>query len=427
MSITDEVQPRKRLDEIRRGWQVLTLDDCAVLVRETVLPSNLGDIPYVGLEHIGENTLSLTGNGVASDVISAKTRFRERDVLFGKLRPYFRKVIHAQFSGICSTDIWVVRAKNGVEPQYLFYYMASQPLVDFASSASEGTRMPRAKWDYVSQYRLSVPPLWEQQAIAKTLGVLDSKINVDQRMNETLEEMVLALFKSWFVDFDPVRAKMENRDTGLSEYITSLFPDQLVNSEFGEIPEGWEMKPLDKIAQFLNGLALQKFPASNPQDSFPVIKIAELRNGISLKTGRTSREIPPKYIVKDGDFLFSWSGSLLAKFWAGGDGALNQHLFKVTSDQYPAWFFSQWIYFHLREFRGIASAKATTMGHIQRGHIAAAMTVCPPDRVIKCLGKIFAPLVDKMLKNDVESHTLRVLRDTLLPRLISGDIRVKSF
>ena len=169
-----------------------TFGNCATLVRETVSPADLGEVPYVGLEHIGANTLSLAGIGAAGDVISAKTCFRKGDILFGKLRPYFRKVLHTQFDGICSTDIWVVRAKNGVEPKYLFYHMASQSLVDFASSASEGTRMPRAKWDYVSQYRLPVPPLREQQDIANALGILDSKIDLNLRMNETLEEIVRA-------------------------------------------------------------------------------------------------------------------------------------------------------------------------------------------------------------------------------------------
>ena len=407
-------------------WDVVSLGDCATLIKDTVSPSGLGDLPYIGLEHIGENTLSLMGNGIASDVISAKTRFRKGDILFGKLRPYFRKVIHVQFSGICSTDIWVIRAKKGIEPEYLFYCMASQSLIDFASSASEGTKMPRAKWDYVSKYRFPIPPLSEQQNIARTLGVLTDKIELNRCMNETLEEMARALFKSWFIDFDPVQAKMEGRGTGLPKEIADLFPDRLVESELGKIPKGWRKKPLNKVAQFLNGLALQKFPPPDPLNSLPVIKIAELRNGVSAKTDRASREIPSEHIVRNGDFLFSWSGSLLAKFWIGGDGALNQHLFKVTSGQYPAWFFSQWVYFYLNEFRNIASSKATTMGHIQRSHIESAMTTCPPDSVIGALGKIFSPLVEKVIKDGLESHILEMLRDTQLPKLVSGEIQMND-
>jgi type I restriction enzyme S subunit len=243
------------------------------------------------------------------------------------------------------------------------------------------------------QARLTIPlpPIGLQRACASILGALDDKIELNRRMNETLEAMARALFKDWFVDFGPTRAKMAlrgeapiNQGTGgeapqkenvarepyLAPDLWDLFPDRL---DADGKPEGWETKPLDEIAEFLNGLALQKFPASDPEDSLPVIKIAELRGGITAKSNRASREVPEKYVVTDGDFLFSWSGSLLAKFWTEGEGALNQHLFKVTSDKYPSWFFSQWVHHHLEEFQAIAASKATTMGHIQRGHLR----VCP--------------------------------------------------
>ena len=189
-------------------------------------------------------------------------------------------------------------------------------------------------------------------------------------------------------------------------------------------PEGWRERPLDEIADFLNGLALQKFPATDPDDSLAVIKIAELRNGVSAKSDRASREVPAKYVIKDGDFLFSWSGSLLAKFWTEGEGALNQHLFKVTSERYPMWFISHWVHHHLEEFQAIAASKATTMGHIQRGHLKAAMTLCPPDDVLKGLGGVMAPLVEQSIHNELESRSLAQLRDTLLPKLISGELRI---
>jgi len=155
-----------------------------------------------------------------------------------------------------------------------------------------------------------------------------------------------------------------------------------------------------------------------------VIKIAELRNGITDKSNRASRKVPPQYVIKDGDFLFSWSGSLLAKFWTGGEGALNQHLFKVSSKRYPAWFFSEWVQHHLEEFQIIAASKATTMGHIQRGHLKAAMTTCPPNDVIQKMGALMAPLIDRIIHNERETRTLAQTRDLLLPRLMSGELRV---
>ncbi|MCZ6494223.1 MAG: restriction endonuclease subunit S, partial [Planctomycetota bacterium] len=233
--------------------------------------------------------------------------------------------------------------------------------------------------------------------------------------------MARAIFKDWFVEFGPTRAKAERRAPYLAPEVWDLFPDALDDEDK---PVGWEVKPLDEIAVFLNGLALQKFPASDPIDSLPVIKIAELRNGIRANTNRASRDVPAKYVVEDGDFLFSWSGSLLAKFWTEGEGALNQHLFKVTSEHYPHWFFSQWVHHHLEEFQSIAASKVTTMGHIQRGHLKAAMTICPPHDVLSTLGLTMAPLVERTIRNELESRTLAATRDLLLPKLMSGEIRL---
>ncbi|MBD3805470.1 MAG: restriction endonuclease subunit S, partial [Thioclava sp.] len=222
-------------------WRTRTFGECAMLVRETVLPTEAAGSRYVGLEHIVEGGLRLNGIGTADDVTSAKSRFRQGDILFGKLRPYFRKVVRARFDGVSSTDIWVVRPRQDIDCGYLFYWMASKEFVDAATRGSEGTKMPRAKWDFIAGLSQPVPPLPEQRAIAHILGTLDDKIELNRRMNETLEAMARALFKSWFVDFDPVRAKMEGRDPGLPKHIADLFPARLVDSELGEIPEGWEV------------------------------------------------------------------------------------------------------------------------------------------------------------------------------------------
>jgi type I restriction enzyme, S subunit len=304
-----------------------------------------------------------------------------------------------------------------------FYYTLSQ--FDFAEIA-QGTALPYLTVSSISNLKLNLPELHEQRAIAHILSSLDNKIELNRRMSATLETMARSHFKAWFVYFAPVRAKAEGHDPGLPPHLASVFPDRLIVTEHGEVPEGWEVKPLSEIAEFLNGLALQKYPATDPADSLPVIKIAELRNGVTAKSDRASRDVPDKYIVRDGDFLFSWSGSLLAKFWTEGDGALNQHLFKVSSDRYPTWFIAEWVQVHLEEFQNIAASKATTMGHIQRGHLNAAMTNCPPNSALADLGSVISPLVERRIQIDLESRTLVAIRDTFLPKLISGDLRVKD-
>ena len=175
------------------SWLRTTLGDCASLVGDKVDPVSCEGMPYIGLEHIGKGTLTLLGTGRAQDVQSTKSAFRAGDILFGKLRPYFRKVVRPSFDGICSTDIWVVRPRAGVDAGYLSYLMASKAFVDFASQGSEGTRMPRAKWDYVARYPFHIPPLAEQSDIGRILSTLSDKIELSRRMAETLQETLRTL------------------------------------------------------------------------------------------------------------------------------------------------------------------------------------------------------------------------------------------
>ena len=333
--------------------------------------------------------------------------------------------------GWLNQHVFRVTPADGIDPTF-FYYLLRYLKPNFIGIArnKQTTGLGHVTKRDLENMEGAYPPRPEQRAIAHILGALDDKIELNRRMSETLEAMARTLFKSWFVDFDPVRAKQEGHWQrgrslpGLPAHLYDLFPGRLVESALGEIPEGWEVKSLDEIAEFLNGLALQKFPVTDPADSLPVIKIAELRNGVSAKSDRASRNVSEKYIIKNGDFLFSWSGSLLAKFWTEGEGALNQHLFKVTSERYPMWFISHWVHYHLKEFQSIAASKATTMGHIQRGHLKSAMAICPAADALEKFDVVMAPLVDQAIQNELETRALAELRDTLLPKLISGELRV---
>ena len=271
---------------------------------------------------------------------------------------------------------------------------------------------------------IPVPPLPEQRAIAHILGTLDDKIELNRRMNATLEAMARALFKSWFVDFDPVRAKMAGRDTGLPKHLANLFPDRLVDSELGEIPEGWEVKSLDEIAVFQNGLALQKHRPQQNEERLPVVKIAQLRSGQADSREWAFANIKPECIINDGDIVFSWSGSLMVTIWCGGQAALNQHLFKVTSTQFPKWFCLYCTESHLPDFRRIASGKATTMGHIKRHHLTDAKCVVPTWQIFSSVDNTFSSLLSKTISLSLEPLTLAALRDTLLHKLVSGELRV---
>jgi len=321
----------------------------------------------------------------------------------------------------CS-DLVVVRCGPKLDPHFLAYFVNSLA-VHHVNSHLVGAVQQHFNVGSARKMAMLLPDLDEQRGIAKILGALDDKIDLNRRMNETLEAIARAIFKSWFVDFDPVRSQAERRDTPLPKPLSDLFPNSFVDSDIGEIPTGWTVHGLDEIAKFTNGLALQKHPPSDTS-SLPVIKIAQLNAGHTQNADRASADLDPAYVVADGDVLFSWSGSLECRLWSGGPGALNQHLFKVTSARYPKWLCYLGVLQHLPEFRHIAAGKATTMGHIQRHHLSQALIAVPPEPLIDEMTRIIEPMVDSIWRRAVQSRTLADLRDALLPKLISGELRV---
>ena len=323
-------------------------------------------------------------------------------------------------------DIKALLPSECVDAAFLAYWLLAHKPELLASVDYAGHGTGRLVTEILKGMRILFPPLLEQKRIASILGSLDDKIELNRRMNETLEGMARALFKSWFVDFDPVRAKLDGRQpVGMDAGTAALFPAAFQDSSLGPIPKGWEVRSLDKIADYLNGLALQKFPPGDGP-TLPVIKIAQLRKGDTADADLCGANLPAEYVVQDGDVLFSWSGSLEVELWCGGRGALNQHLFKVTSPEFTKWFYYLWTRYHLDEFRLIAAGKATTMGHIQRGHITAAKVLVPPRPLLDAMTRIVSPLIDRIVANRIQSRTLAALRDTLLPKLLSGELRVKD-
>lgn len=313
-----------------------------------------------------------------------------------------------------------VQGSDKADLHFLFYLLQTLPITSNSDSA-----VPGLSREYVHSIEFKAPSLETQRAIGKTLRVFDRKISLNDSLSKTLEEIAHSIFQSWFIDFDPVKAKMLGEaPVGMDAETAALFPDSLEESELGEVPSGWVAQPLDSIADYLNGLALQKFPVLDDSDVLPVIKIAQLRAGHTRGADFASGSLDPRYVVEDGDILFSWSGTLEVEYWTGGRGALNQHLFKVSGNTVPDWF----AYFATRsflgEFRAIASSKATTMGHIQRRHLTEALLAVPPNDVLEQASRFIGPLVS--LRTDLlkQNTTLGKLRDSLLPRLISGELEI---
>ena len=192
------------------------------------------------------------------------------------------------------------------------------------------------------------------------------------------------------------------------------------------MPDDWQIGNLTDIADYLNGLAMQRFRPDDGDVGLPVLKIKELRQGLfDSSCELCSPNIRSDYIVHDGDVIFSWSGSLLVDFWCGGDCGLNQHLFKVTSRKYDKWFYYAWTCHHLAQFVAMAADKATTMGHIKRDALENAEVIIPNEDSYLQLGSLLSPLYEQIINNRIENRTLSQLRDSLLPKLMSGEISVE--
>ena len=286
-----------------------------------------------------------------------------------------------------NTTLWVKDFHEN-DCNFIYYFLKTLSLGRY----NAGSGVPTLNRNHINSLSVCIPPLPEQKAIAEVLSSLDDKIDLLHRQNKTLEDMAQTLFRKWFI---------------------------------AEANEEWKEKPLDEIANYLNGLACQKYPPNNLTDKLPVLKIKQLRSGIDENSDWVTSEVENKYIVKRGDVIFSWSGSLMIKLWDGVKCVLNQHLFKVSSEQYPKWYIYLWTKHHIDKFIKIAESKATTMGHIKRSDLSSSLVLVPSSQELSAMSGIISPLLEEMILNFKQIHTLSNLRDVLLPKLMSGKARVR--
>lgn len=369
------------------------------LPKEDSLVNQKTDHPYIRITDLGDFGVNESGLKYISDETHAKIKkyiIESGDIYISNAGTIgLVGLVKDNLSGANLTENAVRLTKlNGLNNLFLGYYLKSESGQNQIRQNTVGAVQPKLPIYGVANIKLPIPELTEQKEIAEILSSLDDKIELNRKINANLEKLAGSLFKKWFVDIGV------------------------------ELPDGWKIEPLDEIANFLNGLALQKYPAENEEDFLPVIKIRELNNGITDSTDKASTKIPAEYILKNGDIIFSWSGSLDVVIWSSGPGALNQHLFKVTSDRYPKWFYYQWTKYFLPSFQKIASDKAVTMGHIKRGHLTESKVLVPDEKTFAGMDRTMAPIIELVINNLVETRRLMDIRDSLLPRLMSGKIRV---
>ncbi len=371
------------------------LSDICDYAKGKIEVAALDEDTYISTENMMPNKGGITSASSLPTVAQTQA-FSTGDVLVSNIRPYFKKIWFAEYDGGCSNDVLVFRAKDGVSKRFLYYVLADDAFFDYSMATSKGTKMPRG--DKVAIMKYGVPDFTyeEQEKIAGVLEVLDRKIQINVEINDNLLQQAQSIFTQEFLSFD-------------------------------RIPDGWQESSLLGIADYLNGLAMQKYRPKDDEQGLPVLKIKELRQGsCDSNSELCSPSIKPEYIVHDGDVIFSWSGSLLVDLWCGGTCGLNQHLFKVTSSTYDKWFYYAWTNHHLQKFAAIAADMATTMGHIKREELAKAEVLIPSQSDYDRIDDLLAPLYDLVIANRIENRKLASLRDELLPQLMSGQLDVSE-
>ena len=320
-----------------------------------------------------------------------------------------------------------VRDFKGNDPEFIGYFLRS---VDFRAF-SDKAAVPGINRNHVHEAQVSMPDLAAQRAIATVLSALDDRIALLRETNVTLEAIAQALVKSWFVDFDPVRAKQQGLvPVGIDEATAALFPDSFQESSLGPIPSGWQLSPVYEMATYINGAAYKAFDPNADRRGRPVIKIAELKSGVTAQTAFSAVEMHEKYLIRTGDILFSWSGnpdtSIDTFVWAHEAAWLNQHIFRVLPHTDTGRAFVLQLLRHLRPvFAELARNKQTTgLGHVTVADMKRLLVAKPKAEVPTAFDHVAAPIQSRIFANEQQAQTLATLRDTLLPRLIAGQLRL---
>ena len=326
-----------------------------------------------------------------------------------------------------NTTLWVKNFKNN-NPRFCYFLLKSLNLEHF----NAGSGVPTLNRNHIHPLPVRVPPLLEQRAIAHVLGTLDDKIELNRRMNETLEAMARALFKSWFVDFDPVRAKMEGRETGLPRSIADLFPDKLVDSELGEMPEGWEISTVGEEVTVVGGSTPSTKDRSlwdgeinwaTPKD------LSTLSAPVLLETTRLISDAGLSKIssglLPQGVVLLSSRAPIGYLAIAEIPVAVNQGFIAMKCESRLSNMFV-WLWTQANMDIILQNSNGSTFQEISKRNFRPLNITIPEPEILSVFDKHVRLLYERIVKNQRESRTLAVLRDALLPKLVSGEIRLRN-
>jgi type I restriction enzyme S subunit len=330
-------------------------------------------------------------------------------------------------------DVKALRPKQGAVADFLPYLLLGnkQRLLGLVDLAGHGTG--RLNTHELNGLDVLLPPEPEQRAIARILGTLDDKVDLNRRMNQTLEQTARALFKSWFVDFDPVRAKSEGRDTGLLPHLADLFPDSFEDSELGEIPKGWRVAPIGECATIVGGSTPSTKEATFWEDGgnyWATPKdLSTLVTPVLLETERRITDAGLAQIASGllppGTVLFSSRAPIGYLAIAEVPVAINQGFIAMRPEPGVSnLFLMHWAEWAQEEI--VSRANGSTFLEISKSNFRPIPVVLPPPQIFESFDRALRPEYQRIVANEMQARVLSALRNSILPRLISGELRVEN-
>jgi type I restriction enzyme S subunit len=409
------------------NWKEYKLGEIAELRREKFTPNDTVSYPYLGLEHMEPKSLRLNGVGSSNDVSSQKSIFYPTDTLYGKLRPYFQKVYAPDFKGVCSTDIFVIKPKKGINPKFLFYLIASDEFTTIANSGSTGTRMPRADWKHLSSTIWNIPDLPTQTAIAEILSSLDDKIELNNKINQELESLAQTLFKRWFIDFEFPNENGEPYKSSGGE---------MVDSELGEIPKGWELKKLAELVKKSNtgADAIKRAPIVTEDTGIRCVRVGDMTNKRPFDEWGFCKITPEdykRYKLEINDIIVTRTATLGINTIIRNEikGVYNNGLIRLKMNEDKIIPLLAYCFFQSEDYKiwiERISGDSSTRPNMQINYLLDFPMYHSPMAVQKRFIEQASDIFKCLENNILENKELTSLRDTLLPKLISGELEVSQ-
>lgn len=355
-----------------------------------------------------ENMLPNKGGISESTIIppGTTTEYKIGDILISNIRPYFQKIWCADRCGGCSADVLCIRAKENTDSKYLYYLLSQQAFFDYVMSGAKGCKMPRGDKKQIMQWPVNIPAIDVQKKVVAILSSLDNKIRLNRRINDNLEEQAKALFKSWFVDFEPFKG------------------GKFVDSELGLIPKGWSTGTIYSYIDVIYGAPYKSALFNDKKQGLPLIRIRDLKT--YTPQYYTKEVLPNTEYVECGDIIAGMDAEFIPHIWRGEKGVLNQRLCKfVPKYDYVSKYYIYSLVYPKLSF--VQSYKVgTTVSHLGKADIDRFKVIVPPEDIIMQYSKIVNSYFAEIVKVSNENQILSSLRDTLLPKLMSGELSVEE-